>query len=213
VRCLLALFAAALLLAAPPALADPPQITGAQVQDESLTGADILNGSLTGADVQDDSLSGADLIESSLGRVPSATEATRLDHQITGAEVDESTLGPVPTADKLATIRYTANEPRVALPPGGDARAWALCPLGTVAVAGGFQIGPQTSPDGPAKVAVYESYVTQRVVGGQVYWAWQVSARNLSDTITSDLSASVTCLATPGQVVARAAPSDQPPAP
>src|SRR4051794_39978866 len=50
-------------------------LTGKDVKNSSLTGKDIKNSSLAGRDVKNNSLTGSDVLESSLGTVPSATNA------------------------------------------------------------------------------------------------------------------------------------------
>jgi hypothetical protein len=51
------------------------QVKGKDLASNAVTSAKIKNNSITGADVLDDSLTGADINESSLGKVPSATNA------------------------------------------------------------------------------------------------------------------------------------------
>jgi hypothetical protein len=50
-------------------------LTGKDVKNSGLTGSDIKNSSLAGRDVKNNSLTGSDVLESTLGTVPSATNA------------------------------------------------------------------------------------------------------------------------------------------
>jgi hypothetical protein len=60
-------------------------ITGADVKNHSLTGVDIKKRSLTGANIANNSVTGKQVKESSLGRVPSATNADKLGGKSPGA--------------------------------------------------------------------------------------------------------------------------------
>ncbi len=51
-------------------------IRSVDIRDGALKSIDVTNGTLTGADVANNSLTGADVKESSLGKVPSAANAT-----------------------------------------------------------------------------------------------------------------------------------------
>lgn len=50
-------------------------LTGKDVKNSSLTGSDVKNSSLSGSDIKNNKLTGSDVLESSLGKVPSATNA------------------------------------------------------------------------------------------------------------------------------------------
>jgi hypothetical protein len=54
-------------------------IRSREVDNGTLTGADVKNGSLTGANVANDTLTGTDVMESTLGQVPSAANAGKVD--------------------------------------------------------------------------------------------------------------------------------------
>jgi hypothetical protein len=71
-------------------------VTGPKVLDNGLTGADVA--SLSGADVTDNSLTGADVNEASLGQVPDAANADKLDGLDSTSFVSTSSLrqvGPI----------------------------------------------------------------------------------------------------------------------
>jgi hypothetical protein len=50
-------------------------LTGKDIKNSSLTGSDVKNSSLTGSDIKNNKLTGSDVLESSLGKVPSASNA------------------------------------------------------------------------------------------------------------------------------------------
>ena len=68
--------------------------------DKAVAGVDVIDASLTGADVTDNSLTGDDVDESTLGQVPEAVDATKLDGKAPTAFLSssvykaESALGP-----------------------------------------------------------------------------------------------------------------------
>ncbi|MBV9213818.1 MAG: hypothetical protein JOZ25_09260 [Actinobacteria bacterium] len=65
----------------PKALA-PNAVTGANVKDGSITGAKIKHGSITGANIFGNSLTGANINESTLGTVPSASNAANAQNAV-----------------------------------------------------------------------------------------------------------------------------------
>ncbi len=100
-------------------------ITGKDVKNSSLTGSDIKNSSLAGRDVKNNSLTGSDVSESTLGTVPSATNAGN------AANANSvSTLVNFPV-QKAAAAADLASAPEIPIGSKGPYRFYGKCYLGT----------------------------------------------------------------------------------
>jgi hypothetical protein len=72
-------------------------VASADLQDNAITSRDIRDGSIVGGDVAPDTLTGTNVLESSLGTVPSATNAGTLDGRSAAAFL---------SADRLVTTGF-----------------------------------------------------------------------------------------------------------
>lgn len=96
-------------------------VTNAKIKNNAVTGAKVKNSSLTGSDVKNNSISGAALNPATLGTVPSAASAARVDTVVAGTKK----ASPSPGAGSLAASRAAA--PEILLASHGQVSVYAKC--------------------------------------------------------------------------------------
>jgi hypothetical protein len=147
-------------------------LTGKDIKNSSLTGSDVKNSSLTGSDVKNDSLTGSDLLESSLGKVPTASQA--------------DAAGNAGNADKLDGVDSTGflpsgirvREATVPLADNSLAFADAQCGPGERLTGGGGRIEANPADDIALTVSRPETDSLAVPADGDVATGWRASAFN-----------------------------------
>jgi hypothetical protein len=99
-------------------------VISSKVKNSSLTGSDIKNSSLTGADIKNGSLTGSDLKLSSLGTVPSATNAAHATAADSASGVSTVSFHATKTVDAAANL---ASAPQIPLGSKGPFSFYGKC--------------------------------------------------------------------------------------
>jgi hypothetical protein len=155
-------------------------VTGRNVKDSSLTGRDIRNSSITTADVKNGSLLARDF---AAGQLPAGPRGTPGTQGAAGPKGDTGAKGdPGPKGEPGLTELFEAHA-RSAGGSSDEQYALALCPQGTVAIGGGYEIigAPLTFMvymDTTAMASSFqrEGWIVRAVETTPVEHSWQIAA-------------------------------------
>ena len=160
------------------------------IRNNDVRGGDIRNGTLAGSDVKDNALTGADVVESSLGTVPSASNAGTAGSarsagfaQSAAKAGSADALGGIPAGSYPRGIEIVTNDGNVVTPDAAKydvAAASALCPSGKKVIGGGGSNHHQASSLAVLNAAIRNSHPNTFGTG------WQVSSVEAGDVDEED---------------------------